>query len=314
MMRRLLMIPLVIMLAACSVETPRSDAGALIPKDPEGVTATPSPTRTPLSGSTRPIGRGTPTGTPPPLTLLTPAVVVDDPSPTPQTEPTPFSLSLPLEPLYFELPGPSSHISGSLRVVGWGGPSRNDRVLLRLLGSDGRVMVSYSTYLSVYPGNAGRFFATLSYSIPTLAEDARLEVRTYCPIDGQVEHIAAVDLVLLSLGNERIQRGFQGAERITIFSPRRGESLRGGTVRVQGAAWLSADVPLIVQVFDGWGDLVGSLEFELDVPGPGVVGQFDVQVPYQVSYSQGGRVAVYEPGEKIPGIVHYNSVYVTLHP
>jgi hypothetical protein len=311
-MRRLPLIPLVIMLAACGVEAPQSDAGALIPKDPEGVTAT--PLLTPASGSTRPYGQGTPTGTPPPLTLLTPAVVVDDPSATPQIEPTPFSLSLPLESLYFELPGQSSHVSGSIRIVGWGGPSENERVLLRLLGSDGRVMVSYSTYLSVYPGNSGRFFATLSYSIPTLAEDARLEVRIYSPLDGQVAHIATVDLVLLSLGSERIQRGFQGAERITIFSPRQGESLRGGIVRVQGAAWLSADVPLTVQVTDSWGNLVGSLEFALDVPEPGVIGQFDVQVPYDISYTQGGRVAVYEPGEKIPGIVHYNSVYVTLHP
>lgn len=303
-----------ILLAACAGPAAQSDDGALLPKDPEGVTATPSPTMTPASGLTVPAGRGTPTATPPPLTLLTPAVVVDDPSATPRIEPTPFSLSLPLEPVYFELPGPSSHISGSLRVVGWGGPSRNDRVLLRLLGSDGRVLISYSTYLSVYPGNAGRFFATLNYSIPSLAEDARLEVRTYSPIDGQVAHIATVDLVLLSLGSERIQRGFQAAERITIFSPRQGGSLSGGVARVQGAAWLSADVPLTVQVIDSRGNVVGSLEFMLDVPEPGVVGQFDVQVPYRVSYTQGGRVAVFEPGENIPGIVHYNSVYVTIRP
>lgn len=313
-MRRLRLLLLAILLAACGAPASRADSGALLPKDPEGVTATPSPTVTPFSGSTNAVGPGTPTGTPPPLTLLTPAVVVADPTATPLIEPTPFALSLPLEPLYFELPGPGSHISGSLRVVGWGGPSRNDRALLRLLGSDGRVLSYYSTYLSVYPGNAGRFFATLSYSISALAEDARLEVRTFSQIDGQVSHIATVDLVLLSLGNERILRGFQGAERITIFSPRQGGSLSGGVARVQGAAWLSADVPLTVEITDSWGNVIGSLEFELDVPEPGVVGQFDVQVPYRVSYTQGGRVAVYESSDRIPGIVHYNSVYVTIRP
>jgi hypothetical protein len=314
MTSRLLLIPLVLLLAACGEPAAQSDSGALIPKDPEGVTATPSATPTSTSAQTSPFLRITSTGTPPPLTLLTPAVVVDDSTATPMQDPTPFSVSLPLESLYFELPGPSSHISGSLRVVGFGGPSQNDRVLLRLLGSDGRVMTSYSTYLSVYPGNAGRFFATLSYSIPTLAEDARLEVRTYSPFDGQVAHIATVDLVLLSLGSERIQRGFQGAERITIFYPRLGQTVSGGVVRVQGAAWLSADVPLAVQVLDRRGDVVGSLEIDLDVPEPGVVGVFDVQVPYDIPFSQHGRVAVYEPGDRIPGIVHYNSVYVILWP
>jgi hypothetical protein len=239
---------------------------------------------------------------------------VDDPTPIPTPDPTPFSLSLPSERLYFELPGPGSHISGSLRVVGFGGPSDRERVDLRLLGSDGRVLVSHSTRLDVYPGSAGRFYATLSFDIPALAEDARLEARTYSPVDGQLAHVASIELVLLSIGSPRVLRGFQGAERITIFSPSEGSSVRGGIVRVHGAAWLSDDVPLVVQVIDSRGNVVGSMEVALDVPEPGVVGEFDIEIPYEVSYTQNGRIAVYEPGTQIPGIVHYNSVSVRLRP
>jgi hypothetical protein len=293
---------LAVLLAACGVPTPQSNTSSQFYK----VSPTPTQTLTALPQI--------PTPTPGPLTLLTPAVVVEDVTATPRPEPTPFTITLPSESLYFELPGPGSHVVGSIRVVGFGGPSAYERVNLRLLGSDGRVLVSHSTRLSVYPGNAGRFYATLTFSIPALAEDARLEASTYDPTDGQLGHMATLDLVLLSVGSPRILRGFQGAEKITLLSPLEGESIRGGVARVRGAAWLSADVPLVVQVLDSSGNVVGSLEVPLDVPEPGVLAQFDVEVPYQITNAQRGRIAVFEPGEHIPGIVHYNSVSVQLQP
>jgi hypothetical protein len=311
MMRQLLLLAaLAVALGACAAPTPQAHTSALLDKLPETYTptltpsVTPSPTRQPWEVSL----------TPGPLTLLTPALVVDDATATATPVPTPFSISLPLESLYFELPGTGSHISDSLRIVGFGGPSHNDRVQLRLRGSDGRVLASSSTYLSVYPGSAGRFYATLTFSIPTLAEDARLEVSTFSPADGQLAHMTSAELVLLSIGSARVLRGFQGAEKITLFEPFEGSSVRGGVVRVRGAAWLASEVPLTVQVLDSRGNVVGSKEVALDVPEPGVVGVFDVLVPYQVSYCQRGRVAVYEPGDRIPGIVHYNSVSVLLVP
>lgn len=308
--RLLILASLAVALGACAAPTPQAHTGALLDKLPETHTPTLTPTMTP--SPTRQPWDVSPT--PGPLTLLTPALVIEDATATVTPEPTPFSISLPLEPLYFELPGPGSHISDSLRIVGFGGPSHNDRVAFKLLGSDGRVLASRSTYLSVYPGSAGRFFATLSFSIPTLAEDARLEVRTFSPADGQLGHMTSVDLVLLSIGSARVLRGFQGAEKITLFEPYEGGTVRDGVVRVRGAAWLASQVPLTVQVLDSRGNVVGSKEVTLDVPEPGVVGVFDVEVPYQISYWQSGRVAVFEPGDRIPGIVHYNSVSVMLLP
>ncbi len=302
-MRRVVaLVSLALLLGACGLPTPQSHTSTQFDKIP------PTPTLT-LTPAPR-----IPTPTPGPLTLLTPAVVVEDATATPKADPTPFSISLPLESLYFELPGPNSHVTGSIRVVGFGGPSAYERVNLRLLGSDGRVLVSYSTRLDAYSGNAGRFYATLTFSIPALAEDARLEASTYDPIDGQLAHMATVDLVLLSLGSPRILRGYQGAEKIALLSPVEGASITGGVARVHGAAWLSADVPLVVQVLDRRGNVVGSLEVPLDVPEPGVLGEFYVEVPYQIPSAQRGRIAVYEPGEHIPGIVHYNSVSVFLQP
>ena len=306
-MRRVMALAsLALTLGACGAPTPQSHTSAQFEKLPF--------TRTPTATTTATAMPRVVTPTPGPLTLLTPALIVEDTTSTPLPDPTPFSVSLPLESLYFELPGPGSHISGSLRIVGFGGPSMNDRVRIRLLGSDGRVLVTYSTRLSVYPGNAGRFYATLTYSIPALAEDARLEVSTFSRIDGYLEHMATVDLVLLSIGSARVLRGYQGAERITLFSPLEGNAADGGVVRVRGAAWLSADVPLVVQVLDRHGEVVGSLEVPLDVPDPGVVGEFDVEVPYQIPFAQLGRIAVYEPGKDIPGIVHYNSLSLFLWP
>ena len=83
---------------------------------------------------------------------------------------------------------------------------------------------------------------------------------------------------------------------------------------VRGAGWVNSDVPLQVQVLDRGGNVVGSTEASVDAPAVGQLGTFEVEVAYTIPSAQYGRIAVWEPGTLIPGIVHYNSIEVYLEP
>jgi hypothetical protein len=252
--------------------------------------------------------------TPHPLTEATPAIVIE--SYNPESTPTPPvpALSVPDAAISIYQPGPSSQVTSPFQVAGFGGPAYKDRVHLKLIGEDGKVLSEGVSYLLVLPGNAGRFYSKVPFEIEHVAETARLEVSTYGIRDHQLSQLASVDLILISNGNPLIHPAIHGPEKIYISHPREEAEVSGGTVPVQGAGWVDADVPLAVSVFDWYGDEVGTSSVRLDASESGQLGTFEVEVPYQISVPQWGRIAVSEPSTDIPGMIHYSSVQVWLAP
>jgi hypothetical protein len=252
--------------------------------------------------------------TPAPLTESTPAIVIE-PSQAPVT-PTqlPPVVAMPTEQLAILEPGPGSYVVSPFQVEGWGGPSYNDRVRVRLLGEDGRVLSEGSTHLLVLPGNAGRFYAEVPFEISLVAEAGRLEVSIYSPRDRQLSHLSTVDLTLLSIGHPRIYPALHGPEKLAIFSPREEAVVEGGEVLVQGAGWVDADRPLRVDILDRNGESLGSNQVWIDSPAIGQLGTYEISVKYQVDFPQWGHIAVSEIDGDIPGSVHYSSVEVWLRP
>jgi hypothetical protein len=246
------------------------------------------------------------------LTAATPPIVLEPPNAPPTITPTPPQVGLPPETLAILSPGPGSQVTSPLHVRGFGGPSFNQRVHFRLLGQDGRLVSQATTYLFSYPGNQGRFNATLPFRIDAVAEAARLEVSIDSLRDGRTSHVSSVSLVLLSAGSSHVFPALHGAEKLTIFSPRPNQYFTGGKLTIDGAGWIESDVPLVAEVLDRQGASIGRSEFHLTTSEPGVLGTFRVEVTYQTDHYQPARVVVYEPGESIPGIVHLNSVDITL--
>ncbi len=119
-------------------------------------------------------------------------------------------------------------------------------------------------------------------------------------------------VVLLTTGTALIYPAIGGAERIAIFSPRANGYVRGSPVMVRGGGWLDTPGPLVVEVLDRNGNVVGSATVPLSTSRPGEVGSFEVQVPYTLDWSQYGRIVVYEPAFSPPGILHYSSADVYL--
>jgi len=283
------------LLAACGAQPLAADpAITLLPP-------TLAPTETPVASPT-----------PAPYTDATPPIVLDVPLPSPTPLPATPSIGLPAERLSIYEPGPGSQAVSPLRVTGFGGPSWEGRVRLRLIGEQGDILADRTTFLQAMPDLAGRIYTDLTFTFPSVAQAARLEVRTFSTRDGQMDHLTTREVVLLTTGTALIYPAIGGAEKIAIFSPRANGYVRGSPVTVRGGGWLDTPGPLRVEVLDRNGSVVGSATATLSASTPGEVGRFEVQVPYTLEHSQYGRIAVYEPAISPPGILHYSSVDVYL--
>jgi hypothetical protein len=169
-------------------------------------------------------------------------------------------------------------------------------------------------YPIALPGRSGPFSADIAFEIAAVAEAARLEVHNFSPVDGRLDHLASVDVTLLSVGTPRRQYALHGPEKLNLLSPRPDEVIHGGTIFVQGAGWTEADVPLTVEIHGEDDVVLDSAEVFIKSEGAGRLGTFEVQLTYQIESPQRGRIIIYEPSDTIPGMVHYLSVIINLRP
>jgi hypothetical protein len=278
---------------------------------PAGTDGTPQPGET-LTPSDTPIGL--PTLSPAPLTALTPAVVLEPAVLPPSPTYAPPVVGLPDEKLFFYYPGPNSQITSPVQISGWGGPSRDDYVTVRLYGEDGRLLAEDDINLFVYPGNAGRFVGNLEFEIEALAETGRLEVFTVDELTGAINHRTSVNLILLSTGDARIHPTMEGAEQLTILTPPNNALVEGGSIIVRGAGWTFSEQPLSIVLFNTRGEVVGTAEAELEAPEPGLVGTFETTLEYEISRRQWGLLTVNEYDENHEFIIHTSSVILLMNP
>ncbi|MBN1263988.1 MAG: hypothetical protein JXA25_00740 [Anaerolineales bacterium] len=302
-MKRITPILLLLLLSACASANaePAADVPSLNTPAAPILTATSTPTAT-LSP------------TPGPRTEGTRAVVIQENVPPP----TPTAITLPraLPDAHTQIfqPGPASFVTSPFRIIGRSGPTWNNRVVIDLVGEDGRLVSRTSTYLNALPGYIGPFAAEVEFEIESVSEQARLEVYTHSRRDGQVYRMASVEIFLLSTGRSLIHAAIDGPERLAIFSPRTDAVVSGGSVQVNGAGWVDSDLPLIIEVCDRMGDTIASTTTFMDSPGTGQTGVFSAEVSYAVEVSQPGRILVYEQSTDVPGFIHISGVDVWLKP
>jgi hypothetical protein len=284
-----------------------------------GVTELPTVTMTPFPTYPSPCPTCSPTPisettTPLPFTTTTPVIIIEDPNIDSTPTPTPLSLSLSKEHIAILRPAAASNVTSPFRINGYAGPSWNNRVELRLIGEDGRLISRKIAYLLSLPGYSGPFTAEMDFETTLIAEAARLEVSTFSVRDTKLDHIASVDLILLSIGAPLVHWTIHGPEQITILSPREYEMIRGGKVLVKGVGWVNQEGPLHIDVLDREGNVVGTTQVQINSSGPGVTGTFEGEIVYEIDETQLGRIAVYEASQTIPGIIHYTSLIINLMP
>jgi hypothetical protein len=249
-----------------------------------------------------------------PLTEETPAIIIEPNTPIPTPLPPTPSIGVPLEELAILSPGPGSHLNSPIQVAGFGGPSAEDRVEVRLIGENGRLIAKGLAYLYVLPGNAGYFYANVPFVSELVAEQAWIEIRSFGERYGELRHLSSQEIILLTVGKERIYPDIRGAEQITIFRPRSNAIVEGGTVLVSGAGWVNDDHPLQIEIWDRFGNPVGSSEATVMSPEPGQLGAYQAEVTYETTTPQWARIVVYEIGPPQLPIRHLTSVEIWLNP
>lgn len=252
--------------------------------------------------------------TPAPFNLATPAIVIEQPQEPIVPTLIPASSVLPDAKLAIYRPGPGSQVTSPFQIVGRGGPSYNERVRIRLIGEDGRVISEQTTILFAYPGNAGNFSTRMAFDTPALAESARLEISTDGIRWASLDQMVSVDLVLLSEGPPRIHPVQHGPQKLAILRPRDGGVLEGGSMTVRGAGWADSDLPLTVELLTRGGEALATRQVWLDSQAPGVLGAFEFVIPYEIPYAQYVRVVIREQNVDPPGLRYLSSVEVWLKP
>jgi hypothetical protein len=198
--------------------------------------------------------------------------------------------------------------------VGRGGPSFDERVHIRLLGEDGRIVSERTTILFAYPGNAGNFSTRMEFDTPAVAEEARLEISTDGIRWASMDQLVSVDIVLLSEGLPRIHPVEHGPQKLAILRPRDGAAIEGGILSVRGAGWTDSDLPLTVELLDRSGDALSTHQVQLDSLEPGVLGAFSLDIPYDIPYAQYVQLAIGEQNMDPPGLRYFSSVEIWLKP
>jgi hypothetical protein len=275
---------------------------------------TPIATHLPSPSATSVIGIASETPPMQAVSTTTPIAVIGDPSPESTSVAEPEEVLLPSEKVSIIAPGPGSSITSPVRVRGQAGPAWLDRVQISLIGESGQVITESIAFLYNLPGNLGPYNFLLEFPTSLVAEAARLEVRNFSRYDGKLDHLASVDVTLLSIGSERIYYALHGPEKLVINAPRQFETLSSGEITVVGAGWVDSDTPLKLEILGFDDEIIGSTEVRLNPDEIGVAGTFEVSLTYSVDAPQRGRIALYEPSSTIPGMIHYTSIIVQLNP
>lgn len=278
-------------------------------------TVSPTNTRPPISTSTAttpPVSNTS--ATPRPLTILTPAIVLEPPDRPPTQTPEPAPANLPPEEMTLYLPGPGSQVTSPFQVSGRGGPSWMGRVHLRLYGESGQLLSEGITYLLANPARVGRFYGELAFSIPYVAEAGRLEASVDDLRTGRMYHVATVDLILLSAGDPLIHPALEGPEKLAILEPKEGAVVAGGLLAIRGAGWVNSDLPLTISLVDRAGNVLGSAEVQVEAPKVGELGTFEATIAYSIGFAQYARIFVSEHSPESSDLVHVSSHEIYLQP
>lgn len=284
------------------------------------VTAPVEPTATftaTASATMQPTVEGTPTFGPSPTRTRIPTRT-RFPTRTPTPSRTPTVTQTPTPPLAYmriQKPGPYSKVSSPLQVEALVSPGEDGYVYVELIGEDGRIItrqaLDYRSFMNRY------FYINpeVPFELNTAAETARLVVRVQDRFQRPV-YLCSVEVVLMRLGRSEVTAPVIVQEPYVVRSPREGAVIGGGVLRVIGLARLVNDRPLIFELIDEGGRMVGSAVVEHSQPyGDLSHVPFDVFIPYSVEGETPVRMIIrQESATRIPGTVWLSSMLLTLQP
>jgi hypothetical protein len=279
-----------------------------------------TPTRTRTAGKTTP--GSLPTATASLLTAefeVTPtpgATATETPTLRYYRTRTPTATSgIPKASILWYSPGQMSRLTSPIQFSGSLEPGPSGKVEIALLGEGGRILyrklIRYTTQDWVLVSD------NVEFSIAAAAEAARLQISTEDE-HGRMMALASVDLVLLAMGDDDLNPPTDLLEPLIIREPVPNTLIMGGKVVVTGLVRTSGEQPLLVELFDAKGAVVGYRQAVVTMPAdPWATdgyATFKAEVPYSVEEATWVRMAVSSFEDHIPGPTHLSSLVILLGP
>jgi len=283
-------------------------------------TATPGPSLTPTISLT-------PSHTPTPTRSLTPTrtntrtripTFTHTPSKTPTITLTPtmtFTPTPPVTHLRITKPGLESKVHSPIPFEAFTLAGDDGLVHIDLLGEDSRVITSLALDYRQYRGTSFWIDPKIYFSITAAAETGRLLLYIN-DLFGRKIALTSVDLILISVGDNEINPPYLYWEPYLIRYPAVEQVIQGGTVPLVGLARPVNDQPLIIELIDEHGNVVGSTQIHVDPPrGDLSHTPFQVGIPYTISARTPVRLTIrQESDQRIPGTIQLVSRPIILDP
>ncbi len=263
-------------------------------------TPTPGPSPTPSRTATRTL---VPTRTRAPS--LTPTIT---------STPTVTATATPPAPDHdLVQPGMMSLVTSPIQMEFYSLTGDDGQVHIRLVGEDGRTITE--TKLNYDRGGRYIYAAPkIPFEIEAVSEVARLEVWSQDSF-GRTIALSSVDLVLLSIGRSEINPEAVAQEPYIIRAPRYDQTIKGGTLIVDGLARPVNQSALIFEVITEGAQVITSKTFTPAAPPAGQsYTPFHLEIPYQIKTTTPVRLIVRQEGSRLPGTVWLNSILITLEP
>lgn len=317
-------------LSATSTATPKPPTSTATPISlgATSTTAVPEntlaalPTWTPLPTSA---GTATHTSTPTHTLSPTPSATATQ-TPTPSKTATPKETAtetltpsltpsnvIPITNIEITKPGQLSKVVSPILLRAMVNPSPDGKVTIELIGEDGRLLVRKIIIMNPNLGRKVGLVVDLPFEVEAGAELARLQIVVHDDL-GRIREQNAVDLLLLSDGQEDYNAAGDLLERAFIQLPYPGTLIQGGKVVVTGLARPLYGEPLVVELINANGTVVGTRLVGV-ASGPAEVHRpFSVEVPYQIDAATWVQLVVRERGERIPGTAYLVSQQILISP
>jgi hypothetical protein len=269
------------------------------------------------------------TATPEPTLAATSTLSLMGPSPTASITPTPTLTSLPVQPtrtpppsptssippaaVQIQRPGPLSRLVSPLQVQASVRPGPDGRIRLELLGEDGRLLVRQ---ILNYSQATGWVFISeeLEFEIRLPSETARLSISAYDSF-GRLAWLQAVDVILLSMGQNDINSSGFDREPLIVQEPLPNKLIQGGALLLNGLSRLPDEQLLLIELVTSTGRVVGYRQAAVQTSPDGAYTPFSAEVPYTVEEPTWVRLTVKQDSlNRIPGLVYATSFEVLLSP
>lgn len=212
----------------------------------------------------------------------------------------------------FEAPGPMAKLVSPMKVVAWVAPEYTGVTRLELLGEDGRELYRKS-FRTDNVRSYTRVAELVSFEIPGAAEAGRLQISTQDEY-GRLMAFNSVPLLLLGVGENQFTPAYEPLERVVLRAPYAQQESSGGMLTVRGEIRPVNNTPVVLELVDINGQIVGSrvLYFDASLPGYQV---FETTVPYSLTEKKAlARLVIRQSDERIAGLAYLFSLKLVLRP